>query len=97
MLLGLEEILPGEFELSVLDVLGGNPIGLYITAFGEDESGELYVLAKSEVGPGPDESGMPTGVVFKIVAIPEPSTAALLLIGILGLLCLRYKRSRPEA
>ncbi len=70
-LLGLEETSPGNFDLSVLDVVGGNPIGLYITAFGEDEFGELYVVAKSALAPGLDpNTGLPAGTIFKIV--PEP-------------------------
>ncbi len=72
-LLGLEETGPGVFALSVLDVDGGNPIGLYINALGEDESGELYVLAKNALAAsGLDPiTNLPSGVVFKIV--PEPA------------------------
>lgn len=72
-LLGLEETSEDVWELSVLQVDGGNPIGIFITAIGEDESGELYVVAKSALDPGLDpDTGLPGGVIFKIV--PEPAT-----------------------
>lgn len=77
-LLGLEETAPGEFVLSVLDVVGGNPIGEYIQAFGLDELGEAYVATKGTLAPsalGPN--GLPTGKIYKIVAIPEPTTFVL--------------------
>ena len=47
-MLGLDETETG-WELCTLDVEGGNPIGVSITAFGEDESQELYVLAGASV------------------------------------------------
>ena len=45
-LLGMEETSPGVFSLSQLSVVGGNPIGRYINAFGRDENGEVYVATK---------------------------------------------------
>src|SRR5690606_35436935 len=80
-LLGMEETSPGVFSLTQLDVAGGNPIGRYITAFGKDENGEIYVatrtaLAASGLGPG----GEPTGAIYHIVAVPEPPTAALFIL-----------------
>lgn len=95
-LLGLEEISAGNFELSVLNVEGGNPIGRYINALGEDESGELYLLAKdtlsvSGLDPG---SGLPTGTIFKIVGVPEPGTLGLLTTG--GLILLAMARRRRK-
>ncbi len=85
-LLGLEEVSPGEWQRTVLDVEGGNPIGLYITAMGRDEAGELYVIAKSATLPGVDPvTGQPTGVIYRIV--PEPGSAlTLLAAGALGLM-----------
>ena len=83
-LLGLRETAPGAFELSVLDVLGGNPIGEYIQAFGEDQDGEVYVATKSTLAPSAldPSSGLPTGAIYRIV--PEPATAGLaVLAGIL--------------
>ncbi len=89
-LLGLEKTPEDVWELSVLQVDGGNPIGIFITAIGEDESGELYVVAKSALDPGLDPStGLPGGMIFKIV--PEPATLGLLLLG--GLPFVRRRRS----
>ena len=47
--------------LDVATQLGGG-IGAYITAFGEDESGELYVLTN-----GRNSLSGKTGKVFKLV------------------------------
>ena len=72
-LLGLEEF-GEEWLLSVLEVDGGNPIGLFITAFGEDEDGELYVAAKPTVAP---EGGTTPGIVFRIdPALPTTTAPA---------------------
>lgn len=81
-LLGLEEVAPGDWVLSILDVEGGNPIGRFITSFGEDESGELYVLTKTAGAPSaldPD-TGEPTGAIFKIVPVPEPASSVIFLL-----------------
>ncbi len=97
-LLGLEEASPGVFDFSVLDVQGGNPIGLFITAFGEDEAGELYVVAKSALDPGLDpNSGGPGGVIFKITPVPEPASAALLAAGLLSLLVFSFRRRQVRS
>lgn len=90
-LLGLEETAPDTFELSVLDVVGGNPLSEFIQAFGLDESGEPYMatkqtLAVSELGP----LGEPTGKIYRIV--PEPSGIALALVGALTLVGVRRRR-----
>ena len=81
-LLGLEETAPDQWELSTLNVAGGNPIGLYINAFGEDESGELYVVARSNLAPTvlDPNTGLPIagGEILKIV--PEPATLSGLLV-----------------
>ena len=79
VMLGLEETAPGVWALSQLDILGGNPINLYIQGFGEDAQGELYVLTKltqpvTAVDPA---TGLPTGVILKLV--PVPATTALVL------------------
>jgi glucose/arabinose dehydrogenase len=47
-------------------------LGLYVKGIGIDESGELYLLGSSLLGP----SGT-TGVVLKLVAVPEPTSIAL--------------------
>jgi glucose/arabinose dehydrogenase len=67
-LLGLEEGPPGTFTLSKLDIVGGNPIGRFIPAFGVDEAGEMYVATKTTVAPSaPEPGGAPSGQLFKIV------------------------------
>lgn len=76
-LLGLEENTPGVFTMSKLNIVGGNPIGRYIPAFGIDEEGEVYVatkttLAPSAAGPG----GVPSGQLFKLVEA-EPDSVQM--------------------
>lgn len=75
-LLGLEETSFGVFDLSVLEVAGGNPIGRYIPCLGEDESHELYVATKTSLAPStPDpSSGLPAGQLFRLRAA-TPVTA----------------------
>ena len=76
-LLGMEETSPEVFSLSNLNVLGGNPIGYYIQGFGQDQAGELYVLARKTLpvsAPNP-ATGLPSGAILKIV--PVPSTTAV--------------------
>jgi glucose/arabinose dehydrogenase len=95
-LLGLEETSPGVWERTKLDVVGGNPIGLYITAFGEDELGNLYVVARSNLGPEQGTAPMPGGMIFKIV--PEPGAASALLLlsaALLGRRRLLVANERP--
>ena len=78
-LLGLEETSPGQFDLSVLDVVGGNPFGEFIQAFGLDESGEVYVGTKGTLAPSaldPD-NGLPTGTIYRVTVVPEPTTIVL--------------------
>ena len=84
-LLGLEETTPGVFDLAVLEVEGGNPIGQFIQAFGLDERGEAYVatkgtLAASALDPA---SGLPTGGIYRIAVVPEPASAAVAIAGLL--------------
>ncbi len=52
------------------ELLIGNeqqPLGLFVKGMGQDRDGEVYVLASTALGPYGD-----TGVVFKIVAAPNP-------------------------
>ncbi len=69
-------------------ILGSNDraLGLYVKGIGIDESGELYLLGSSLLGP----SGT-TGVVMKLVAVPEPTS--LTVLG--GALLLLRRRRRP--
>lgn len=78
MLLGMEETSPGVFSLQALDVVGGNPIGEYVLAFGLDESGEAYVATKTALAAsGLSSTGEPTGAIYRIVVVPEPTTALI--------------------
>lgn len=86
-LLGLEETAPGDYDLSILDVAGGNPFGEFILAFGLDEDGEAYVATKKTLAPSAlDASGNPTGNIYRITAIPEPVGAQLLVVGVVAIL-----------
>lgn len=82
-LLGLSEMPDGSFEMAVLDVEGGNPIGEYITAFGSDELGEIYVATRTTLAPSALDpvSGLPTGSIYRIAVVPEPTTWLLQLVG----------------
>lgn len=50
-------------------------LGLFLKGFGQDANGELYVLGATTIGPAGD-----TGIIYKIVAVPEPAALAALLI-----------------
>ena len=66
-ILGMEETSPGNFSLTVLDVVGGNPIGEYITAFGTGEDGEIYMATREVLAPeNEDGTDRPTGKVYRI-------------------------------
>ena len=79
-LLGLEETSPGNFDLSTLDVVGGNPIDEYVLAFGLDEHGEVYLATKQTLAPSrlDPTTGLPTGAIYRIRAVPEPTTLSML-------------------
>ncbi len=81
VLLGLEEPSPGAatWNLSQLDIVGGNPIQRYIQSLGEDEAGEIYVLTKrvQPVNGLDGATGLPSGSIFKIVPVGTLSTINL--------------------
>lgn len=78
-LLGVEETSPGVWALAFLDILGGNPIGRFIQGFGQDESGELYVLTKqTRPASGLDTTtGLPSGRILKIMPVPATTSVNL--------------------
>lgn len=91
-LLGIEMSGPEQFDLVRLDIEGGNPIEMYINAIGEDENGELYILGRTVLAAdGLDGEDNPTGVIFKLVAVPEPSMG-LIGVALMGVF-VRRKRS----
>lgn len=93
-LLGLEETSLGQFELSILDVLGGNPLDEYIIAFGLDERGEVYLATKQTLAPSAlSEAGLPTGAIYRINAVPEPGSAMLAIAGSLAMLTVLRRRN----
>ncbi len=78
-MLGLEETSPGVWAMSQLDILGSNPIGKYIYAFGQDQAGELYVLTnqiRAVTGVDPT-TGFPSGAILKIVPVPTTTAVTL--------------------
>ncbi len=90
-LLGAEETAPDTWSFSRLDVEGkqNGELGQFVTAFGQDESGELYVVTRTSLGPTPASA---TGTIFKIVAVPEPATLLMLSFG--GLCAAAYAARR---
>lgn len=68
-LLCMEENSSGGYSLLILDVEGGNPIGKYITAFGTDENGEIYVATREVLPPETHPTtSLPTGAIYRIEA-----------------------------
>ena len=63
------------------------PNGLTVHGFGEDASGELYALATNTPSNGTG------GIVYAIGNVPEPSSAALASLGVVGLL--GWRRRQP--
>jgi glucose/arabinose dehydrogenase len=78
-LLALEEAAPGNFVLSKVDLVGGNPVNNYLPAFGKDEDGEIYVATKRVGAPaGLDPvTGRPTGSLFRIARPSGPFQESL--------------------
>lgn len=64
----IEEFLLPQFAASIL------PNGLTVHGFGEDGSGELYAMVTNTPANGDG------GIVYKLVAVPEPGTILLLVM-----------------
>ena len=81
----------GEIRQFLLPQFSNNglPDGLTVHGFGEDAAGELYALVTNTA------SGGTGGTVYRIAAVPEPASGALLGLGAL-LLAWRCRR-RPAA
>jgi len=58
-------------EISQLHVLPGGALSLALLGWGQDASGELYVLGNISGVPFPDPVAGPTGVALKLVPAPE--------------------------
>ncbi len=68
--------------------LDDRPLGMFLKGMGQDASGELYVLASTNLGP----TGT-TGAVFKLVPVPEPANILIMSVSVVLLL----KRRRADA
>ena len=65
--LGLDETSPGTYVFEVVVIDGTtNPIGEFITAFGADEAGEIYMMTRASLAASPGPSG-PSGTILKVV------------------------------
>lgn len=69
----IKEFLLPQFANGVL------PDGLTVHGFGQDGTGELYALVTNTPANGTG------GIVYRIAPVPEPSTVALMLLGVIGL------------
>ncbi len=65
---------------------GALPDGLTVHGFGEDGSGELYVLVTNTPSTGTG------GILYRIAPVPEPGTWAMLAAGLVGLLGVRARQ-----
>ncbi len=78
-------------EIKELFLLTPNgTLGFRLLGFGEDDNGELYVLASNGAPNGT------AGVVLRIIPSPEPASITLLGIGGLGLLGYAWRRRRSR-
>lgn len=97
ILLGMVESSPGVFAIEQLDVVGGNPIGQYVMSFGLDENGEVYLATRTALAAnGLTPEGLPSGAIYRLVAVPEPSAYATLAMALL-LWCVYFRRSEGAA
>lgn len=73
-----------EFTLGLDD----RELDMFVKGFGQDEHGELYLLADLGLG-----ANSPQGEIFRLVAAPVPLPAAAWLLAPSGLLVLRRRRT----
>ena len=87
------DLTTGQINEFVLPQFPGGilPDGLTVHGFGEDGNGELYAMVTNTP---PNGTG---GIVYQLVAIPEPSTLALFAVAALGLLGLGRRRTLRSA
>ena len=92
-LLALVETDPGVFDLAVPELEDGIPVGEYILAFGLDEAGEVYVATKTQLAAGAVDpsTGTPTGSIYRITVVPEPTTLAMTLVGLVAAAAFRVR------
>jgi glucose/arabinose dehydrogenase len=71
-------------------ILGDNdhPLGYFVKGIGEDQNGELYVLASTTLGPVGN-----TGVILEIV--PEPGMVGA--VGVMAMIGLARRRRNPNS
>lgn len=71
------DLTTGELKEFLMSQFPGHklPNGLTVHGFGQDGNGELYAMVTNTPANGTG------GIVYKIVAIPEPSTTTLLILG----------------
>jgi glucose/arabinose dehydrogenase len=62
------------------------PSGLTVHGFGQDANGELYAMVTNTASNGTG------GIVYKLVAVPEPASALLLAIGVASSFARRRRR-----
>jgi hypothetical protein len=65
--LGLEETAPSSFTLSQVNFANSLPSGARIYAFGQDQSGEIYVCVKTTSGVLALDGGFPAGIIYQVV------------------------------
>jgi glucose/arabinose dehydrogenase len=82
---------------TVNSLIAGAPSGTTIhriTSFGEDNAGNLYIVAFTNSNSGGNNPALGTGELYELLAVPEPATIALIASGIGLLLIIRFRTAR---
>ncbi|MCB1742110.1 MAG: PQQ-dependent sugar dehydrogenase [Gammaproteobacteria bacterium] len=90
-------IFVGDLDTGLIEELligpDGESLGMFIKGFGQDEDGELYLLASSLLAPEGD-----TGIAYRLSAVvapvPVPAPLAMLSFAMLGLLAASRRSGR---